>query len=427
MYLKSSKKLEDGKYEFGIFVESEEFNKEIDKVYNKEKSKISIPGFRKGKVSRSFIEKYHGENIFVENAISNIYPKLIKESEKEANLEFINDGIEFELIKATKDEGLNFKIKVSVMPEVEISNYKNIEISKKEIYVNEEDINSELEEIRKKNGRLIAVENRPAKDGDTVVIDFDGNIDGESFEGGTARNFSFKLGENTLVDNSEKKIIGHNTGESFEVNATFPDNYIPNEVAGKDAVFKIKLHEIKELELPELNNEFVQDISEFDNLEEFKKDLVEKLKKRKEQKIEQLKENELVSKLLSNLKVEVPEILVKLKINDFVREVEHNLNAQGVKLEDYLKYIRSSKESFNETFRKKSEESVKLNLALKKISELENIIPAQRDIENEYSKIAENYKMDLKQVKKFISNESMRKDICLRKAFELVKESSIVK
>ena len=427
MYLKSSKNIDVNRYELEIEVSPEEFNKAVDKIYQREKTRINVPGFRKGKAPRSFIEKYYGEGIFFEDAINSIYPDILESASKEANLELVDDKIDFDLLNASKKEGLHFKVKVTVMPEVEIENYKGIEVSKREVGFSEEDLENELKEIQKKNGRLVTVENKPAKLGDTVIIDFEGTIDSKKFEGGSANNFTLELGTKQFIGNFEEQIVGHNTGDEFDVNVTFPENYHAADFANKDAVFKVKLHEIKEMELPEIDDELVKDISEFDTLEQYKEDLKQKIIKNKEQKAQDDTENEMIEKLIKLVKADIPEALIKLKIKELMRDFEYRLQAQGIKFDDYLKYTGNDISKIEETFRPQAESHVKLALALDKIAKIENIVPTESDILEEYNKIAKHYNMDLEKVKNIIHEPDIKKDICSKKALDIVRDSSIIK
>ena len=427
MYLKSSKNIDVNRYELEIEVAPEEFNKAVDKIYQREKGRINVPGFRKGKAPRSFIERYYGEGIFFEDAINSIYPDILESASKEANLELVDDKMDFELVNASKKEGLHFKVKVTVMPEVEIDNYKGIEVSKREVSFSEEDLENELKEIQKKNGRLVTIENRPAKLGDSVVIDFEGTIDREKFEGGSATNFTLELGKKQFIGDFEEQIVGHNTGDEFDVNVTFPENYHAADFANKAAVFKVKLHEIKEMELPEIDDEFVKDISEFDTLDQYKEDLKQKIIKNKEKKAQDDTENEMIEKLIKLVKAEIPEALIKLKIKELMRDFEYRLQAQGIKFDDYLKYTGTDSSKIEETFRPQAESHVKLALALDKIAKIENIIPTENDILEEYNKIAKHYNMDLDKVKNIIHEPDIKKDICSKKALDIVRDNSIVK
>ncbi|MDR1627332.1 MAG: trigger factor [Oscillospiraceae bacterium] len=427
MYLKSSKNIDVNRRELEIEVSREEFNKAIDKIYEREKGRINVPGFRKGKAPRSFMEKYYGEEIFFEDAINSIYPDILDAAAKEADLELVDDKMDFELVSASKQSGLHFKVKVTVMPEVEIGNYKGIEVSKRKVSFFEEDLENELKEVQKKNGRLVTVENRPAKFGDIVTIDFDGTVDGEKFDGGSASNFALELGKKQFVGDFEEQIVGHSIGDEFEVNVTFPKNYHAHSFANKDAVFKVKLHEIKESDLPEIDDEFVKDISEFDTLDQYKEDLKQKIIRKKEFRAQDDTENEMIGKLIKLVKADVPEAMIKLKLNELMKDFEYRLQTQGIKLGDYLKYTGNNISEIEETFRPQAESHVKLSLALDKIAKIENIDLSENDISEEYNKIAKHHNMDLNKVKNIIPEFEIKKDIRSKKALDIVRNNSVVK
>lgn len=427
MYLKSSKKIDVNRYELEIEVSPEEFNKAVDEIYKREKSKINVPGFRKGKAPRAFIEKYYGEGIFFQDAINSIYPDLLEKASSEAELELVDDKIDFDLINASKKEGLHFKIKVTVMPEVEIGNYKGIEVSKREVSFSEKDVEEELKSIQKRNGRLVTVENRSAKLGDTVVIDFEGSIEGKKFEGGSAKNFTLELGKKQFIGDFEEQIVGHNSGDKFDVNVTFPENYHVEKFSNKNATFNVTLHEIKELELPNIDDEFIKDISEFDNLEQYKEDLKKKILKNKESKVQNDTENEMIEKLIKLVKADIPEALIKTKVKELVRDFEYRLQAQGIKFDDYLKYTDTKISKIEDTFRPQAESHVKLALALDKIAKIENIVPTEDDISQEYNKITKQYNMSLDKVKNIIRESDIKKDISSKKALDIVRDNIVIK
>jgi trigger factor len=426
VYLRSSKKIDANRYEMEIEVGSQEFDSAVDKIYRREKEKINIPGFRKGKAPRAFIEKYYGENVFYEDALNSIYPDVLDAAATEAGIELVDDHIDFELVKASRSDGAHFKVKVTAEPDVEIEDYKGIKVAERKIYFTDEDMADELKRVQKRNGRLVIVKDRAAKLGDTVTIDFVGHVDGEEFEGSSAENFNLELGQNHFVGNFEEQVAGHSAGDKFDVKVTFPENYTAKKVSGKEAVFNVKLHEIKELELPEIDDEFVKDVSEFDNLDDYKKDLEEKVKQRKKKTAEDNTENELVDKLISRVKATVPEAMIKAKLKELVRDFEYRLQSQGLKLDDYIKYSGMTLESIEEQFRPQAESHVKLYLGLKKIVKLENIVPTEDEIADEYGKITEQYKLPLEKIKNIVPLADVKKDICSRKALDIVKKSSIV-
>ena len=295
------------------------------------------------------------------------------------------------------------------------------------VKVEDEDVEKELKSVQERNGRLVTVSDRAAQLGDSVVIDFEGFMDGKAFEGGKGDNFTLELGKKQFIEGFEDQIVGHNAGEEFEINVKFPEDYHAKNYAGKDATFKIKLHEIKMHELPELDDEFVKDVSEFDTLDEYKKDIKAKLLERKEKQAKDEKEGEMIEKLISLVKAEIPEALIKNKLRDLVRDFDYRMQSQGLKLADYLKYTGSKMEDLENNFRPQAESQVKLQLALKKIAEIENLIPTEEDIEKEYNKISEFYKMELDKVKNIVPVKDVEKDILSNKALEIVRENSVEK
>lgn len=424
MNLKSSKKLETNRYELEIEISKEDFSKAVDKAYRKNIKKISIPGFRRGKAPRAFVEKYYGENIFYEDAINSIYPEAVEEAVKEANLEVINDKVDFDIVEIGKDKGLTFKVALTVKPEVNIQNYKGIEIKAKPVEVTEEEISKELEKQRERNARFIEVTDRAAKDGDIVVIDFKGSVDGVAFDGGEGKNHSLKLGSKQFIEGFEEQIVGHKKDEDFSINVKFPEDYGAKDLAGKDAVFEIKLHEIKEKELPELDDEFVKDISEFNTLKEYKEDVKAKLLESKETESKNDIDNQIIDKVNGLLEAEIPEAMFENKVNEDINDFARRLQSQGLDMKTYMQYTGLDNEKFKKEFRPMAERQVKLRLALEKISELEKLEPTAQEIENKYKEYAENYKMDVEKIRTFIPEKDIKMDLSCEKAIDFLRENA---
>lgn len=424
MNLKSSKKLETNRYELEIEISKEDFSKAVDKAYRKNIKKISIPGFRRGKAPRAFVEKYYGENIFYEDAINSIYPEAVEEAVKEANLEVINDKVDFDIVEIGKDKGLTFKVALTVKPEVNIQNYKGIEIKAKPVEVTEEEISKELEKQREKSARFIEVADRAAKDGDIVVIDFKGSVDGVAFDGGEGTNHSLKLGSKQFIEGFEEQIVGHKKDEDFSINVKFPEDYDAKDLAGKEAVFEIKLHEIKEKELPELDDEFVKDISEFDTLKEYKEDVKAKLLESKETESKNDIDNQIIDKVNGLLEAEIPEAMFENKVNEDINDFARRLQSQGLDMKTYMQYTGLDNEKFKKEFRPMAERQVKLRLALEKISELEKLEPTAQEIENKYKEYAENYKMDVEKIRTFIPEKDIKMDLSCEKAIDFLRENA---
>jgi trigger factor len=425
MSLKASNKVDTNRYQLEVEVDAEIFEKAIDQSYHKENKKIMIPGFRKGKAPRAFVEKYYGEKVFYEDAINAIYPDALDEAVNEAKLELIEDKIDFDLVSAGK-EGMVFKATITTKPEVEIDGYKGITAVKKAVEVTDQEIDDEIKKVQERNSRMVTVEDRAAQNGDIAVIDFDGSVDGVHFEGGKAENYSLTLGAGQFIPGFEEQVIGHKTGDEFDVNVKFPADYQAADLADKDAVFQIKLHEIKMKELPEVDDDFVKDVSDFDSLEKYKEDIKEKLTTTKENEAKDDVENQLIDHLLENMKAEIPQAMFENKVNEDIREFGYRLQSQGLNLDTYLQYTGMDKDSIRKQFQPQAERQVKVRLALEKIAKLENIQPSDEEIEEEYAKLAKNYEMDADKVKSFIPKEELIKDIVVEKAINFVRDSAIV-
>lgn len=425
MNLKSSNKVDTNRYQLEIAVEPKEFESAVEKAYKKEAGKITIPGFRKGKAPRAFIEKYYGKEVFYDSAINSIYPDALDEAVKEANIEVIDDKIDFDIVEVGEN-GLIFKATLTVKPEVKIDNYKGIEVSPVNVEVTDEDINDEIERVRERNSRLITVEDREAQNGDIAVIDFEGFCDGVAFEGGKAEKYSLGLGEGQFIAGFEDQVIGHKPGEEFDIVVTFPEEYQAKDLAGKEAVFKIKLHEIKKKELPEVDDEFVKDVSEFDTLDQYKESLKNQLTEQFEKKAKDDVENQMIDKLIELVEAEVPEAMYNNKIKEMAREFEYRLKSQGLDINSYMKYTGMDSQKFKESFKPQAERQVKLRLALEKIADLENLEATEEDLENEYKKIAERYSMEIEKIKNIIPKSELTKDIVVEKAIDLVRDNSVI-
>ena len=425
MSLKSSNKVETNRYQLEVEVDAKIFEKAIEQAYHKENKKIAIPGFRKGKAPRAFVEKYYGEQVFYEDAINAVYPDALDEAVNEAKLELIEDKIDFDLVSAGK-EGIVFKATVTTKPDVEIDGYKNIGATKKPIEVTDEDINQEIKKVQERNSRMVTVEDRAVQNDDITVIDFDGSVDGVAFEGGKAENYSLTIGAGQFIPGFEEQIIGHKTGDEFDVNVKFPADYQAADLADKDAVFKIKLHEIKVKELPEVDDDFVKDVSDFDTLDKYKEDVKEKLAETKEKEAKDDIENQLIDKLIENLKAEIPQAMYENKINEDIREFGYRLQSQGMDLDTYLKYTGMDKDSIRKQFQPQAERQVKVRLALEKVAQLENIQPSEEEIEEEFAKLAKSYEIDIDKVKSFIPKNELIKDIVVEKAINLVRDNAII-
>ena len=426
MSLKSQNKIDTNRVELEVVVDAETFEKGLAAAFKKQSKKISIPGFRKGKAPRAFVEKYFGKEVFYEDAVNALYPDALDEAVKEAGLEVIQDKIDFD-VKEVGPQGFTFTAALTTKPEVTIENYKGIEAVKKSAEVTDEDIDAEIKKVQERNSRMVTVEDRAAQNDDIAVIDFEGFLDGEPFEGGKGENYSLTLGSGQFIPGFEEQIVGHNTGDEFEVNVTFPEDYQAEELKGKATTFKCKLHEIKMKELPEVDDEFVKDVSEFDTLADYKEDLKKKLAESKEKEAADDLENQLIDKLVELVQGEIPEAMYENKIADSIREFGYRLQSQGLNLDTYMKYTGMNVDQMKEGFRPQAERQVKLRLALEKIAALEELKAGEEDLNQEYQKIAEQYKMEADKIKEVIPAAELEKDICVEKAINLVRDNANIK
>lgn len=426
MSLKSQNKIDTNRVELEVVVDAETFEKGLTAAFKKQSKKISIPGFRKGKAPRAFVEKYFGKEVFYEDAVNALYPDALDEAVKEAGLEVIQDKIDFD-VKEVGPQGFTFTAALTTKPEVTIENYKGIEAVKKSAEVTDEDIDAEIKKVQERNSRMVTVEDRAAQNDDIAVIDFEGFLDGEPFEGGKGENYSLTLGSGQFIPGFEEQIVGHNTGDEFEVNVTFPEDYQAEELKGKATTFKCKLHEIKMKELPEVDDEFVKDVSEFDTLADYKEDLKKKLAESKEKEAADDLENQLIDKLVELVQGEIPEAMYENKIADSIREFGYRLQSQGLNLDTYMKYTGMNVDQMKEGFRPQAERQVKLRLALEKIAALEELKAGEEDLNQEYQKIAEQYKMEADKIKELIPAAELEKDICVEKAINLVRDNANIK
>ena len=425
MALKTATVKETNRVELEVEVDAAAFEAAVAKAYKKNIGKMNIPGFRRGKAPRSFVEKIYGKGVFYEDAVNALYPEALDEAIKESGYEYVEDKIDLD-VESVGEEGLTFKAVITVKPEVEVGDYKGLAVTKKLAPVTDEDVAEELKRVQERNSRLVSVDNRPAQADDTVTFDFEGFVDGEPFEGGKAEKYTLVLGSNQFIPGFEDQIVGKSVDEEFDVNVTFPEDYHAENLKGKPAVFKCKLHEIQVKELPELNDDLAKDTSDFDTLDELKADIKKKLEEQRAKAADDSVENQLIDKLLEGFKAEVPEAMYTNRVNDSVREFDYRLQSQGLNLQTYLQYTGMDMDAFRAGFREQAEKQVKLRLALEKVAALENIVPTDEELEAEYAKYAEQYSMDVERVKALISAKDLSKDLAVGKAMELMKESAAV-
>ncbi len=419
-----AKQLEKNKYEFSFTIEKPVFDAEIEKVYRKNAPKMNIPGFRRGKAPRHIIEKMYGATVFYDEALDNLLPEAYEKALGETKLEAVSRP-ELDIV-SIDDNGVCLKAAVWVKPEVEISEYKGIPGDREAVNVTEEDILKEIDLTRERNARMLTVEDRAAADGDTAVIDFEGFVDGVAFEGGKGENYSLRLGSGSFIPGFEDQVIGHKTGEEFDINVTFPEEYGAENLAGKAAVFKIKLHEIKVKELPVLDDEFVKDVSEFNTVDEYKEDVKKHLTERREAQEDNKVENALINALLENTTVDIPQCMIDNEVDGYVRDYEYRLRSQGGSLDMYFKYTGMTMEQLRENFKADAEKQVKTRLALGKVAKSEKLKALKKDLDAEYKKIASGYNVDVETVKTSIPAESISEDIVLRKAVDFIKENAVI-
>lgn len=425
MNVKATNKVETNRYELELEVSPEEFNDAINAVYKRESKKMNIPGFRKGKAPRHFIEKYYGEEVFYEAAIDHLYRPMVMEAVEKSGLQVISIG-EFKIDEIGKDKGILCKLNVVTKPEAAIEGYKGIEVTRPSVEVTAEDIDREIDRVRERNSRIITVEDRAAENGDMVTIDFDGYVDGKQFDGGKAENYELTLGAGQFIPGFEDQVIGHNVGDEFDIDVTFPEDYHAEELKGKPAVFKIKLHEIKMKELPVVDDEFVKDVSEFDTVDDYRKDIEKHLTEQREKAADNDVENQLVEAVIEKVQAEIPDEMVENEVDEIINSFAYRLQSQGLKLETYLKYTGQTTDDLRVQYKPQAERQVKVRLGLEKIAELENLKPIEEETEAEYQKLADAYGMPLESVKNLVTVEGINGDIQNQKAIDLVKANAVI-
>ena len=418
MSLIKAENIEKNRYELQISVDSAKFNAAVSAVYRKQVKNITVPGFRKGKAPRAIIEKMYGAGVFYEDAINDLIPDAYTEALAESKLEVVGQP-EFDVV-SIDENGVVLSAKVYVKPEVEIKDYFGIKVEKEVAPVDDEALNREIETVRERNSREIDVTDRPAEMGDTAVIDFEGFCDGVAFDGGKGTDYALKLGSGSFIPGFEEQVVGKSVDEEFDVNVTFPEEYHAAELAGKPAVFKVKIHAITKVELPALDDEFAKDVSEFDTFDEYKADLKAKLEKRNEATATAAMEDKLVEALIEKLEADIPEPMFVAETENFVRDYDTRLRSQGLDLNTYFKYTGMTLDALREQMRPQAERQVKARLALEKIAVLENVEVSEEDINAEYEKIAAAYGIELDQVKASIDSEAIAADMKVQKAMELV-------
>ena len=424
MSLKESKKIETNLYQLTIDIDSATFEAAVDKVYRKSVKNITIPGFRRGKAPRSIVEKMYGKGVFYEDAINDLLPTVYPAALKESGIEAVSQP-EFD-IESVDENGVVLIAKVYVKPEVSIDGYKGIEVEKTVEETTDAEVRIEIDRVRERNSRMIDVTDRAAQTADTANIDYEGFVDGVPFDGGKAAGHDLILGSGQFIPGFEDQIVGHNVGDEFDVNVEFPAEYHAAELAGKPAVFKVKLNGLKLKELPELDDEFARDVSDFDTLAEYEADLKAKLVERKAKQADAIVDEKLVDALIEKLVADIPEAMYEAETENFVRDYDTRLRMQGLDLKTYFQYTGLNLDSLRAEMRPQAEKQVKSRLALEKIAELEAIEVSDEETDAEYARLSEAYGMDVDKIKETILAEDLAADIKVKKAVEFVRAAAVI-
>lgn len=423
MNVKSVEKQEKSAVQLVIEIGGEEFEAAVQKAYLKQRNKINVPGFRKGKAPRKIIEGMFGSGVFYEDAINELYPKAYAEAVEQEKLDVVS-WPNVEVVEAGKD-GLTFKATVTVRPEVKLGEYKGLTTEKEEVKITDEDIDNELKPYINRASRMVTVE-REAQNGDTVVIDFEGFKDGVPFDGGKAEGHSLELGSGAFIPGFEDQLVGTKAGDEKDVNVTFPEEYHAEELAGAPVVFKVKVHEVKEKQLPTIDDEFAKDVSEFDTLEAFKKDLADKLTQRREAQAKRAFEAAIMEQVMDNMEVEIPDAMVAYETDQMVEDMARRVQAQGIPFEQYMAMTGMTIDIVRTQAAAAAMERVRRDLALGAVVAAENIEISDEDLEAEYKRLADEYHMELDQVKAAAPAEDVKKGLALQKAEQVIYDSAKV-
>ena len=420
MNLVKSEKLEKSMHELQFSVDAETFKAAIEKAYKREGKKYNVPGFRKGHAPRAVIEKMYGADIFHYDAINDLFPEAYEAAVVESGIQPVGRP-EADVVSESLEDGVVLKVTVAVKPEIKVGNYTGLKATKKVNTVDDADVEAELVRMQNRNGRIITREGK-AENGDTVDMDFEGFVDGVAFEGGKAEHYSLVLGSGSFIPGFEDQLIGHEAGEEFDVNVTFPEEYQAKELAGKPAVFKIKLHEVKTKELPALDDEFAKDVSEYDTLDELKASIRKGMEEQNEKQAALAVENDLVDQVIATIEGDIPEAMYEARMDEAVRDFEYRLAQQGLKLDMYLQYMGQTMESFRASFREQAEKQVKIRLALEAVAAAEQIVASDEELEAELQRVADNYKMELAKVKELVNADEVKKDLAVNKAIDFIRD-----
>ena len=419
-------KLEKSMAKLTITVEAAKFDAAVDSAYQKNKGKIALPGFRKGKAPRAMIEKMYGTGVFYEDAANELIPEAYETAAKESELEIVAQP-EIEVTQMEKGTDFIFTATVAIKPEVTLGDYKGIEVEKKEAEVSEEEITAEIDKAREANSRLITIEDRATEDGDTVIIDFDGYVDGKQFEGGYAEDYTLVLGSHSFIDNFEDQLVGKNLGEDVEVNVTFPEEYHVDELKGKPALFKVKIKEIQKKELPELDDDFAQDVSDFDTLDEYKADVEKKILENKENQIKREQEDQIIEKIIQ---MEIPQQMITAQTRQMTQEFAQRLQSQGLSLEQYMQFTGLTPQKMMEDLEPQALKRIQSRLVLEAVVVAENIEASDEEIDKELENMASMYQMEIDKLKELIGDDEKKQigmDLAVQKAVEFVVKEAVEK
>ncbi|MDD5899937.1 MAG: trigger factor [Lachnospiraceae bacterium] len=409
-----------------IEVAAEEFEKAMETAYQKNKNKLSVQGFRKGKAPRSVVEKMYGPGVFYEDAANEVIPDAYEKAAVESGLDIVSRP-EIDLVQVEKGKEFIFTAEVAVKPEVTLGEYKGVEVEKTEVTVTEEEVDAELNRVREQNARILTVDDRPVADGDETVIDFEGFVDGTPFAGGKGEDYRLVIGSHSFIDTFEEQLIGKNIGDEVDVNVTFPTEYHAAELAGKPALFKVKIKAITAKELPELDDEFAVDVSEFDTLAEYKEDIKKNLLEKKEKEAKTVKEDAVVDKIIESSTMEIPDAMVDSQTRQMAEEYAQRLQMQGLSLEQYFKFTGMNANSFMETLKPQALKRIQCRLVLEAIAKAENIAVSDEELDKEFDVMAQSYRMEKDKLIELVGEkekEQIKMDVAVQKAVDLVRDAA---
>ena len=420
-------KLEKNMAKLTIEVSAEDLDKAMEKAYQKQKSRISLPGFRKGKAPRKMIESMYGKGVFMEDAVNSLVPQEYTKALGECDLEIVSQP-EINVTQMEPGKALIFTADVAVKPEVTLGDYKGVEVPKSEIAVTDEEVDAEVKKEQDKNARTVAVEDRAAANGDITTIDFEGFVDGVAFDGGKGTDYALTLGSGTFIPGFEDQLVGANTGDHVEVKVTFPEEYQAKELAGKEAVFQCDVKKIETKEVPELDDEFAKDVSEFDTLAEYKEDVKKNLTEKKEKEARTAKENAAVDKAIENAQMDIPELMTKTECRQMMDDFSRRMQQQGLSMEQYFQFTGQSMDKMMEDMKPQALKRIQTRLVLEKVAEAENIQPSEEEITEEIQKMADAYKMEADKIREAIGEsglEQMKKDMAVQKAVTVIADAAV--